>query len=56
MKTNSIRFEVNGSSVTVLGIPELEGCKGGFVGDGVASFRKEGHECYHIDCLIVACP
>ena len=44
MKTNSIRFEVNGSSVTVFGIPGLEGCKGGFVGDGVASLGKDGHE------------
>lgn len=49
MKTNSIRFEVNGSSVTVFGIPELEGCKGGFVGGGVASFRKEGHEWYLVN-------
>ena len=49
MKTDSIRFEVNGSSVTVFGIPELEGCKGAFVGDGVASFMKDKHEWYLVN-------
>ena len=46
MNTDSIKFRIKGKDVTVSGYPELDGCEGTLVGDGMAFFFGDNRELY----------
>lgn len=50
MEQNEIKFNVDYETkkVTVSGLPELEGCEGSYVGDGMAMFWGDGWHNYEL--------